>query len=236
MPPTTPPGSRSPAVRCDWAAARCGTREARPPPLEPPPPPMALPPPAVPAPAAAATTVPGIAGGGEITALTLPDGALPEHGQGATLAFEGQRLNFDCGQSGVDRLGLARAAHPRPRGAPPGPEGGDRLERGLSSVRKAEPDLARASEIALADGLTCRLAGRGATLAFEGRRASFTCGMKDGDTVALLGRPRGRWRAASASSGPGSPRARRGSRSSRRSRSSSPPRGEPGIRPRSTMQ
>ena len=54
-------------------------------------------------------------------------------------------------------------------------------------MRKAEPALARASEIALADGLTCRFAGKGATLAFEGRRASFTCGMKDGDTVALLG-------------------------------------------------
>ena len=47
--------------------------------------------------------------------------------------------------------------------------------------------LGRASEIALGDGLTCRLAGRSATLAFEGRRASFTCGMKDADTIALLG-------------------------------------------------
>ena len=54
-------------------------------------------------------------------------------------------------------------------------------------MRKAEPALARASEIALADGLTCRFGGKGATLAFEGRRASFTCGMKDGNTVALLG-------------------------------------------------
>ncbi|HYN02197.1 MAG TPA: hypothetical protein VE359_07115, partial [Vicinamibacteria bacterium] len=29
--------------------------------------------------------------------------------------------------------------------------------------------------------------GKGATLAFEGQRATYTCGMKDGDTVALLG-------------------------------------------------
>jgi hypothetical protein len=27
----------------------------------------------------------------------------------------------------------------------------------------------------------------GATLAFGGRRANYTCGMKDGDTVVLLG-------------------------------------------------
>ena len=57
----------------------------------------------------------------------------------------------------------------------------------LELVHEAEPVLARPAEIALLDGLTCRQAGRGATLAFEGRRASFTCGMKDGDTIALLG-------------------------------------------------
>jgi uncharacterized membrane protein len=150
--------------------------------------PMALPPPAVPAPAAAATTVPGIAGGGEITALTLPDGVVCRSaGRGATLAFEGQRLNFDCGQSGVDRLGLLGPLSPGPDGLLQTRKAEIGWNEGSSSVRKAEPILARPAEIALLDGLTCRHAGPGATLAFDGRRASFTCGMKDGDTVALLG-------------------------------------------------
>ena len=149
--------------------------------------PMALPPPAVPA-AAAATSVPGIAGGGEITALTLPDGVVCRNaGKGATLAFEGQRLNFDCGQSGVDTLGLLGPLSPGPEGLLQARKAEIGWNEGSWSVRKAEPVLARPAEIALLDGLTCRQAGRGATLAFEGRRASFTCGMKDGDTVALLG-------------------------------------------------
>jgi hypothetical protein len=56
-----------------------------------------------------------------------------------------------------------------------------------SPGKPVERTAARVSEISLVDGLTCRFAGTGATLAFEGRRASYTCGMKDGDTVALLG-------------------------------------------------
>ena len=79
--------------------------------------PMALPPGAVPTPAAAAATVPGIAAGGEVAALTLPDGVVCRSaGKGATLAFDGQRLNFDCGPSGVDKLGLLGPLSPGPDG------------------------------------------------------------------------------------------------------------------------
>jgi hypothetical protein len=53
--------------------------------------------------------------------------------------------------------------------------------------RDLPPLAARVSEIALSDGLTCRHGGTGATLAFGGRRATYTCGTKDGDSVALLG-------------------------------------------------
>jgi hypothetical protein len=41
--------------------------------------------------------------------------------------------------------------------------------------------------VELSGGTLCRSTGKGATLAFEGRRASYTCGTRDGDTVALLG-------------------------------------------------
>jgi hypothetical protein len=159
----------------------------------PPPAPVAAPvaaPAATPvaAPHVLAPSTPGVAAGGEITALTLPDGTVCQStGKGATLAFDGRRLNFDCGSSGVDRLGLLGPLTLGPGGLLQVQKAEITWTEGLSSVRKAETTLGRASEIALGDGLTCRLTGRGATLAFEGRRASFTCGMKDGDTVALLG-------------------------------------------------
>jgi hypothetical protein len=129
-----------------------------------------------------------VAAGGEIAALTLTDGTVCRStGKGATLAFEGQRLIFDCGSSGVDKVGILGPLAIGPEGLLVARRAEIVWNEGLTSVRKAEPALARASEIALADGLTCRFAGKGATLAFEGRRASFTCGMTGGDTVSLLG-------------------------------------------------
>jgi uncharacterized membrane protein len=147
--------------------------------------------PPVTAPVPPATPATGIAEGpvgGEITVLALPDGAVClRTAKREAVAFDGQRLNFDCGQSGVDKLGLLGPLAVGPEGMLAAKRAEITFNEGLSSVRKAEPTLARASEIALADGLTCRFAGKGATLAFEGQRATYTCGMKDGDTVALLG-------------------------------------------------
>jgi uncharacterized membrane protein len=140
-------------------------------------------------PAPAAAAAPGRPGpGGEIVAVELSDGTLCRStGKGAAPVFDGQRLNFDCGQAGVDRVGLLGPLE----GAPGGLLGARRAEiewnEGLSSVRRSQLAPARAVEIALADGPTCRFAGEGATLAFDGRRASYTCGTGDGDTVALLG-------------------------------------------------
>jgi hypothetical protein len=146
--------------------------------------PSAVTAPAVPAPSPPAT----VTARGEITALTLPDGAVCRSvGRAAVLAFAGERLNFDCGPSGVDKLVLLGPLSPGPEGLLQTRKAEIAWNEGSSSVRSAGPVLARPAEIALSDGLTCRHAGKGATLAFEGRRASFTCGMKDGDTVALLG-------------------------------------------------
>ena len=153
-------------------------------------PPPAVAPPAAPAapptPSAAMPEVP--AAGGEITAVSLPDGVVCRStGKGATLAFDGRRLNFDCGPSGVDKLGLLGALAIGPEGLLVAQKAEIAWNEGAFVARQQVPTVARASEIALADGLTCRFAGKGATLAFEGRRASYTCGMKSGDTVTLLG-------------------------------------------------
>ena len=144
--------------------------------------PAAGPVPVVPVPA------PEVTARGEITTLTLPDGTVCRAaGKGATLALDGRRLNFDCGPSGVDKLGLLGPLAAGPEGLLAATRAEITWSEGLSSVRKTEAVLVRAAQITLAEGLTCRFAGKGATLAFEGRRANYTCGTKDGDTVALLG-------------------------------------------------
>lgn len=47
----------------------------------------------------------------------------------------------------------------------------------------------RVLEIVFSDGLACRSSGAGATVAFGGRRAAFTCGTREGASVVLLGDP-----------------------------------------------
>jgi hypothetical protein len=86
-----------------------------------------------------------------------PEWSLRIEGPGATLAT--------LGTQGLAQTGLAGRLQEIERARPP--------FLVLTSVRKAEPALARASEIALADGLTCRFAGKGAPLASRaGARAS----------------------------------------------------------------
>jgi len=140
------------------------------------------------APAPAPPPAAGPAARGEITALTLPDERLCRStGKGATMTFRGQRVNFDCGRWGGDTVGLVGPLTVGTGGLLTAQEAVIDWREGGSAPHPIETTAARVSEITLSDGLTCRFAGMGATLAFEGRRASFTCGMKDGDTVALLG-------------------------------------------------
>ena len=103
------------------------------------------------------------------------------------MTFRGQRVNFDCGRWGGDTVGLVGPLTVGTGGLLTAQEAVIDWREGGSAPHPIETTAARVSEITLSDGLTCRFAGMGATLAFEGRRASFTCGMKDGDTVALLG-------------------------------------------------
>lgn len=125
---------------------------------------------------------------GEIAALSLPDGRVCRSmGKGATLALAGKRLNFDCGTSGVDKLGLVGPLAARPDRLLVGEQSVIEWRDGAHSLRAAEAVPVRVAEIALSDGSTCRFAGTGATLAFSGRRASYTCGMQGGATLALLG-------------------------------------------------
>jgi uncharacterized membrane protein len=125
---------------------------------------------------------------GEITALALPDGTECRQTEaGSTLRFRGQRVRFDCGRSAGDTVTLVGPLTPGPEGMLQAQKAFVPWRSGEQEPRHTEATAVRPSEIVLTDGLICRFAGVGATLAFEGRRLSYTCGTKDGDTVALLG-------------------------------------------------
>jgi hypothetical protein len=125
---------------------------------------------------------------GEITALTLSDNTeCRPPAAGTELRFRGQRVPFDCGRSGGDTLALVGPLTPGPEGLLVAQKVFVPWRSSDQDTRPREAVPVRATEITLATGLACRFAGTRATLAFAGRRLAYSCGTKDGDTVALLG-------------------------------------------------
>ena len=128
--------------------------------------------------------------GGDIAALALPDGRVCLNtGKGATAAVNGERLNFDCGRSGGLQTVLVGSLALGPDGLLMGRRATEIEWRSgeLGPPPPARATPVRVDEITLADGLSCRAQRTSAGLAFGGRRASYSCGMRDGQTVALLG-------------------------------------------------
>jgi hypothetical protein len=116
-------------------------------------------------------------------------------GTGATLAFEGKRLNFTCPQrkeAGVGLLGDPVA----------GPQGWE-MEMGVyahgdDGFALQSSQMVLVLEIELGDGdrresrgfrevMHCPVAGTGSTLAFEGKRLNFACPRDGNREVALIG-------------------------------------------------
>jgi uncharacterized membrane protein len=148
--------------------------------------PVPAPPPA-PAPASA-DVAPVRADGGRITGLALPDGGeCRPSGRGVPATYRGLPVRFDCGRSGGDTVGLVGTLAVGPGGLLSAQRALIEWREGGHAAPPIETTVVRVTEITLSDGLVCRFAGKGSTLAFDGRRASYTCGMKDGATVALLG-------------------------------------------------
>lgn len=110
------------------------------------------------------------------TTIVLPDGTECNFaGRGATLAYEGERLNYTCS----DTLGLI---------------GDVTISNGTditvttatlegANITGSEPLTFTLQAIKLVDGTLCLNAGQGATLAFEGKRLNFTCN----DDLGLVG-------------------------------------------------
>ena len=176
------PSPKPPAVPSPVAPPSVATPPLVPAPAQPPP--VSTPP--VAAPATSTAGLPLV--GGEITVLALPDGReCRSTAKRKTTNYRGQRVNFDCGLWGGDTVGLIGPVTVGADGLLVAQKAVIEWRESGNLPREVETTSARVSEIALGDGLTCRFAGLGATLAFGGRRASYTCGMKDGDTVTLLG-------------------------------------------------
>lgn len=138
------------------------------------------------APAANAPPPAPLAPVGAVTAVELPDRRLcrpPEK----PIEVPGRRLTFECGRIVTDVIGLAG-------GLEPDADLGFVAER-VRAVQgelgweflNAEPTAVRVVEIRLDEGLTCHSTGKGATLAFGGQRANYSCGLVAGETIALLG-------------------------------------------------
>lgn len=118
------------------------------------------------------------------TSIQLPDGMTCQFaGRGATLAFEGKRVNYTCGQSDKENTVILET--------PAFKDGVLMIQRGVM-VRTADGFALKSSQlitmditrIELVDGTKCFFAGKGATLAFEGKRLNYTCGRPD---IGLIG-------------------------------------------------
>lgn len=127
------------------------------------------------------------ASGPQSTVIELADGTQCLFaGTGATLAFDGKRLNYTCGFQGEDQVGLIGDVLV---------QNGDLIaEKAIighnndgfylkESINVSGP----AAVVELGDGTQCLNAGQGATLAFEGKRLNFSCGIQNEDQLGLLG-------------------------------------------------
>jgi hypothetical protein len=123
-----------------------------------------------------------------VASITLPDGTeCLNAGQGATMAFDGERVNYTCGKiDDGDLVLLGDLVSPMldqlvvTRGITT--HGSD----GFSLVESNEITL-RMSEVTLADGMLCLNAGQGATLGFDDKRVNYTCETTDEGDIVLLG-------------------------------------------------
>ena len=108
-------------------------------------------------------------------------------GEGATLAFDGQRVNYTCSDPNAPVTGLL----------------GDitQVQETIWSTEKAtlapgdagftlqssEVITYRIEKLDLVSGMQCANPGQGATLAFDNKRLNYTCGEDGANTLGILG-------------------------------------------------
>ena len=139
--------------------------------------PTPVPPTAVPPAPTKAPTPPAATSPAPVTAaIVLPDGTKCDFaGRGATLSFDGKRLNYTCGANDVGLIGDVRKAGT-----------GLAVEKvtltrkdNAWAIGKSETITMEIATIELTDGSKCDNAGKGATLSFDGKRLNYTCGSNE---------------------------------------------------------
>lgn len=121
-----------------------------------------------------------------IAVISLPDGSQCDFaGAGATLAFDGKRLNYTCSPAEtLPFTGLLGDIVQDETGV---------LTVELATINRDDSGFVLdessvmtilAAGVLLSDGTQCHFAGMGATLAFDGERLNYTCG---DPSIGLLG-------------------------------------------------
>ncbi len=135
---------------------------------------------------AQATVEVPVSSAAQTATLVLADGTACDFaGVGATLAFDGERLNYTCTDEGVEpMIGLIGEIAQDEAGMLTVTRA--TIERGANGFELADSEELTflGAEITLANGTTCAFAGTGATLAFDGERLTYTCG---DPSIGLLG-------------------------------------------------
>lgn len=141
-----------------------------------------------------AVSRPGANGGGlppgpaAPTAIVLPDGAECKWaGEGATLAFDGQRVNYNCGSSDAGETVLLGDIVQEQETVWTVTKGTVVQAASGFTLTESMPITFFLAQLDLVDGDTCLHAGFGATFGVNDKRANWTCQEQEGKIVAVMG-------------------------------------------------
>lgn len=124
----------------------------------------------------------------QATTLVLPDGtACAWAGEGATLAFDGKRVNYTCSESTEAIIALLGDPTPSDSGVWSVEQATIKHGSDGFTLESSATVTFRAATLDLADGATCAFAGTGATMAFDGKRLNYTCGEPADELVGIIG-------------------------------------------------
>ncbi len=125
------------------------------------------------------------------TIFVLPDGTTCTFaGTGATLAFDGERLNYNCTNPATPLFGiLGDPVQDVNSGAGVWTVTLATISRGADGfvLDSSETITFFAAQIELENGSLCLHAGFGATLGFDDKRLNYTCGQVDGKERGIVG-------------------------------------------------
>lgn len=124
----------------------------------------------------------------QATTIVLPDGTkCAWAGTGATLAFDGKRVNYTCSESAETIIALLGDPTPGDIGVWSVEQATIKHGSDGFTLESSATVTFLAATLDLSDGATCAFAGTGATMAFDGQRLNYTCGEPGDAIVGIIG-------------------------------------------------